>query len=259
MVTDRSNIEEMLFDSLMGHRNGIMVVESVVDTRHMAGIVNHGSNVVAHDDDGAGAVEFGKGLVHLLLKALVDVGVGLVKDKHLGVGDDSTRKQHALKLATRELAYMMTGQVAEFKAGEDVVNLATLKGIEAALPPVAGLQTRGYNVVDGDGEMTVYLTVLGEIAYAEVVDSLAVAEESHASGIGFLESEDDTHERSLATAVGTDDSQIVVRVNLERDMLQYRLAVITGADVVEGDNGTHGGGCDTCGWLGRAATSTAWR
>ena len=104
MVTDRSNIEEMLFDSLMGHRNGIVVVESVVDTRHMAGIVNHGGNVVAHDDDGAGAVEFGKSLVHLLLKALVDVGVGLVKDKHLGVGDDSTRKQHALKLATRELA-----------------------------------------------------------------------------------------------------------------------------------------------------------
>ena len=67
--------------------------------------------------------------------------------------------------------------------------------------------------------MTVYLTVLGEIAYAEVVDSLAVAEESHVSGIGFLESEDDTHERGLATAVGTDDSQIVVRVNLERDML----------------------------------------
>lgn len=46
MVTDRSNIEEMLFDSLMGHRNGIVVVESVVDTRHMAGIVNHGGNVV---------------------------------------------------------------------------------------------------------------------------------------------------------------------------------------------------------------------
>lgn len=135
MVTDRSNIEEMLFDSLMGHRNGIVVVESMVDTRHMAGIVNHGGNVVAHDDDGAGAVEFGKGLVHLLLKALVDVGIGLVKDKHLGGGDDSTRKQHALKLATRELAYMMTGQVAEFKAGEGVVNLATLMGIEASLPP----------------------------------------------------------------------------------------------------------------------------
>ncbi len=114
---------------------------------------------------------------------------------------------------------MMTGQVAEFKAGEGVVNLATLMGIEAALPPVAGLQTRGYNVVDGDGEMTVYLTVLREIAYPEILNSLAVAEESHASGIGLLESEDDTHERGLATTVGTDDSQIVVRVNLERDML----------------------------------------
>ena len=98
-----SDIEEVLLELFARHISHLVVMEGVVDAGDVAGAVEHGGDVVAHEDDGTLTVEGVEHVVHLVLEALVDVGVGLVEYKQLGLGDDGAGEQHALQLSAGEL------------------------------------------------------------------------------------------------------------------------------------------------------------
>lgn len=127
-----SDIEEVLLELFARHISHLVVMESVVDASDVAGAVEHGSDVVAHEDDGTLAVEGVEHVVHLVLEALVDVGVGLVEYKQLGLGDDGAGEQHALQLSAGEGADGAAREVGYLHELERVVYPALLPGAMAA-------------------------------------------------------------------------------------------------------------------------------
>ena len=73
----------MLLQFFSWHICSIVIMQMMVHTGDVLDIVQYLCNIVAHDDDGAFLVDLLQHLVHLLLKAAVDVGVGFIEDYYI--------------------------------------------------------------------------------------------------------------------------------------------------------------------------------
>ena len=80
----------MLFQLLFRQVGAVMIMQALVHAGDMLDIVQYFGDIMAHHDDGALLVEVVKHLIHLLLKAFIDVSIGLVEDKHVGFLHDGT-------------------------------------------------------------------------------------------------------------------------------------------------------------------------
>ena len=69
---------------------GRVVVQCTVYARHIFHVLKYCTDVVAYDDNGAMAVERFEHVVHLLLKALVYVGVGLIEYEYFRLRNHGT-------------------------------------------------------------------------------------------------------------------------------------------------------------------------
>ena len=73
----------MLLQFLSWHIRRIVIMQMVVDAGNVLDIVQYLCNIVAYDDDGAFLIDLFQHLVHLLLEAAVDVGVGCIEDYYI--------------------------------------------------------------------------------------------------------------------------------------------------------------------------------
>lgn len=107
-----------------------MVVYVVVDTGHGLHVLQDRAYVVAHDDDGAIAVDVVEHLVHLFLELPVNVGVGFIQNQHFWPCYDGASQQHALQLATTQGADGTPAQFGELHPGECFIHHLVVLGRE---------------------------------------------------------------------------------------------------------------------------------
>ena len=85
-----SNVQEVLFELVLRDVGCGMIVQCLVHAGDVFGIVHSFCNVVAHHHDGTLPIEVGQHLIHLFLKSLVDIGVWLIKNQHVGLFNNRT-------------------------------------------------------------------------------------------------------------------------------------------------------------------------
>ena len=107
-----------------------MVVYIVVDTGHGLHVLQDRAYVVAHDDDGAIAVDVVEHLVHLFLELPVNVGVGFIQNQHFWPCNDGASQQHTLQLAATQGADGTPAQLGELHSVERFVHHVVVLGRE---------------------------------------------------------------------------------------------------------------------------------
>lgn len=80
----------MFLQFFFWHICRVMIVQVVVYAGHVFYIIENFSYVVTYDDDGAFLVDLFQHFVHLLLKSAVDVGIRLVENNDIWLGNDGT-------------------------------------------------------------------------------------------------------------------------------------------------------------------------
>ena len=85
-----SNMQKVLFELILRDVGCGMIMQCLVHASDVLGIVHNFGNVVTYHYDGTLLIEVGQHLVHLLLKSLVDIGVWLIKNQHIGLFNNGT-------------------------------------------------------------------------------------------------------------------------------------------------------------------------
>lgn len=220
-----------------------VVVQRFVDAGDGLDLLQHGADVVAHEDDGAILVDFCQQLVEAGFETLVDVGAGFVQDHYFGVGDDGASQEGALQLSAAEGADGALLHAFQSHAGYHGAGLLAVPGGEAGSEGFLAAQSRQDNFFHGDGELAVDAAVLRQIAHREFgTGSRCFAARSAAgtvaylSGSGFQQAENALYQRSLSTAVRSDDAEEITVVDGEVHVAKHGSSVVAGAEVFYFDN-----------------------
>ena len=208
----------MFFQFFSWHICRIVVVEMMIYAGDVLYVIEHFGYIVTDDDDGAFLVNLLQHFVHLLLESAVDVGVGLIEDYHIGLGYDGACQEHSLQLSAAQgsdVAVFEFHQLHAFQGVEHLLMLCLAVFGKEAL----GLAEAGeHYFVYGDGELLVELIVLWEIAHRNLLYFLPVFIIPDVALRGLHQSQNEAHEGSLATTVGTDDTKIIVLIDGEIDV-----------------------------------------
>ena len=250
---------EVLLQPLARDARVGVVVQRLVDAGDGLHLLEHGADVVAHEDDGTVAVDFGQQLVEACFEAAVQVGGRFVEDDDLGVGDDGPSQQGALQLSAAQGADGLLLHSLQPHAGDDLGGLGALVGSEACAEALAAAEAREDDFLDGDGKLTVDGCVLGQVADGKRRLSVgrALRMEGDGAALRLQQAEDALDECGLTTSVGADDSQKVAVVDGEVYVAQHGAAVVAGVEVLYFDERGHRNGSlimengkiDAWGWL----------
>ena len=232
---------EVLFQPLARDARVGVVVERFVDAGDGLHLLEHGADVVADEDDGAVAVDFGQQFVEAGFEAAVQIGGGLVEDDHFGVGDDGASQQGALQLSAAQGADGLLLHAFQSHAGDDAGGSLALVGAVACAEALAAAQAGEDDLLDGDGELAVDAGILGQVTDGErrVAVRRALRMEGNSAALGFQQAEDAADERRLSASVGTDDAQEVTVVDGEVDVAQDGASVVSGIEVLYFDERLH--------------------
>ena len=207
------------------------VMKGPVHTGDAFGVPHDGADVVADQDDGAFAVDLFQQGIQSLGEEPVDVGVRLVKDKHLRIRDQGTAQQCALHLAAAQLSDGAPFQSFQSHADNGAAYLFMLFRGERAEQWLLPVEARQYGLVDGDGEFPVDGAVLRQVADADPVCPFSLAEEHDFSGHGFQQPQHHLDQRGLSPAVRSDDADEVVRIYLEADIPEHGFPFVSARKV----------------------------
>ncbi len=234
---------EVLFQPLARDARVGVVVQCFVDAGDGLHLLEHGADVVADEDDGAVAVDFGQQLVEAGFEAAVQIGGGLVEDDHFGVGDDGASQQGTLQLSAAQGADGLLLHAFQSHAGDDAGGSLALVGAVACAEALAAAQSGEDDLLDGDGELAVDAGILGQVTDGErrVAVRRALRMEGNSAALGFQQAEDTTDERRLSASVGTDDAQEVTVVDGEVYVAQDGASVVSGVEVLYFDESLHNG------------------
>ena len=221
---------------------GRMIVQGFVDAGHGLDLLQDGADVVADQNDGAVAVDFGQQLVKPCFEPLVDVGTGFVEYHNFGVGDDGTAQQGALQLSAAQCTDGALFEPFQSHAGYYLMGLFAVLGGEARGQRFLAAEAGEYHFFDGDGKFTVDAVVLGQVAHGDFSRCVAVV------GGGYVfttlrgseddfplqrrqQSEDTLYQRSFPSAIGADDTQKIMFVYGQVDIVQHGASVVSGIEV----------------------------
>ena len=191
--------------------------------------------VVGHINDGGAQalVQFFDFAAHFVAQLRVQVGQGLVEQKHLGLAHDGAANRHALALPARERGGL---------ALEHVVDAQQARGVhDAALDFVFGrlaqTQAKGHVVVQALVRIErVVLKHHGDVAVARrlVVDALAV--DQHIAAADALQARDHAQQGGLAAARGPHKHHKLAVLDLQIDAMDDGgFAVVAFLNVLELD------------------------
>ena len=96
----------MFLQFFFWHICRVMIVQVVVYAGHVFYIIENLRYVVTYDDDGTFLVDLFQHFVHLLLKSPVDVGIRLVENDDIWLGNDGTCQEYALELSAAQSSYV---------------------------------------------------------------------------------------------------------------------------------------------------------
>lgn len=116
----------MLFQFLSRHIGRIVVVEMMIYAGDMLYVIEHFGYIMTYDDNGALPVDLFQHLVHLLLGAAVDIGVGLIQYYYIGFGNNGAGEEYSLKLPAAQGCDMAVFQLCELHLFQTVENLLVL-------------------------------------------------------------------------------------------------------------------------------------
>lgn len=221
---------------------GRMIVQGFVDAGHGLDLLQDGADVVADQNDGAVAVDFGQQLVKPCFEPLVDVGAGFVEYHNFGVGDDGTAQQGALQLSAAQCTDGALFESFQSHAGYHLMGLFAVLGGEARSQRFLAAEAGEYHFFDGDGKFTVDAVVLGQVAHGDFSRCVAVV------GGGYVfttlrgseddfplqrrqQSENTLYQRSFPSAIGADDAQKIMFVYGQVDIVQHGASVVSGTEV----------------------------
>ena len=88
----------MLFQFLSRHICRIVVVEMMIYAGDVLYVIEHFGYIMTYDDNGALPVDLFQHLVHLLLGAAVDIGVGLLQYYYIGFGNNGAGEGESLQV-----------------------------------------------------------------------------------------------------------------------------------------------------------------
>ena len=116
----------MLFQFLSRHICRIVIMEMMIYAGDVLNVIEHFGYIMAYDDDGALPVNLFQHLVHLLLEAAVDVGVGFIEDYHIGFRNNGAGEEYSLQLSAAQGCNMAVFQLRELHLVQTVENLLVL-------------------------------------------------------------------------------------------------------------------------------------
>ena len=232
---------EVLFQPLARDARVGVVVERFVDAGDGLHLLEHGADVVADEDDGAVAVDFGQQFVEAGFEAAVQIGGGLVEDDHFGVGDDGASQQGTLQLSAAQGADGLLLHAFQSHAGDDAGGSLAFLGAVACAEALAAAQAGENDLLDGDGELAVDAGILGQVTDGKGSLFVLLRMEGNSAALGFQQAEDAADECRLSASVGTDDAQEVTVVDGEVDVAQDGASVVSGVEVLYFDESLHNG------------------
>lgn len=211
---------------------GRVIVQCFVHAGDVLYLLQHRPDVMADEDDGAVAVDLRQQLVEAGFEALVDVGARLVENKQLRVADDGSSQQGALQLSAAQLSDGPVFKSLESHAVDHLSGFLAVTVIETAGQRLLGAESREDYLENRDGEGAVDRVVLREIARREwfvIFDDF--------SSCGAKQSQNAFDKSCLASAVGPDDTEEIVLVDLQIDIVEHRASVIGGGESSDGEEG----------------------
>ncbi len=209
-----------------------VIVQCFVHAGDVLYLLQHRPDVMADEDDGAVAVDLRQQLVEAGFEALVDVGARLVENKQLRVADDGSSQQGALQLSAAQLSDGPVFKSLESHAVDHLSGFLAVTVIETAGQRLLGAESREDYLENRDGEGAVDRVVLREIARREwfvIFDDF--------SSCGAKQSQNAFDKSCLASAVGPDDAEEIVLVDLQIDIVEHRASVIGGGESSDGEEG----------------------
>ena len=152
---------EMLTQFAIRNLCAVVVMQRAIYAGHLFHVLQDGTYVVTHDDDGTVVIDGVEHLVHLLLKTLVDVGVGFIKYHYLGARNDGPGQEYALQLSTAERSDGAMSEIFHVDATKRFVHLLMMLFGERCEEGCLTTQAREYDLGDGDGELPIDVVILG--------------------------------------------------------------------------------------------------
>lgn len=211
-----------------------MSVDVPVDADDLLDDAGDGSDVVRDHDDGHSFVQFAQGVVKLLFELVVNEIGGLIEDQQPGVGDNGSGEHGALHLAAGNFADGSSCDLFESRFDDELHGPAFVLARVGGPEPVSALESGEDDLEDRDWECAVEVRDLGHVSD----ETFAAAEEFGGEPDGTRvgdSSEDSLDQGGFTAAVGADDAEEIPFADLQIDVLQGFVAIVSDAYVAERD------------------------
>lgn len=230
-VGDQLN-RTVVIEQLFGRKDvRVVAVYVSVDANDLLDDTGDGSDVVRDHDDGHVVIQLAERIVELLFEAVVDEVRGFVEDQQAGFGDDGSGEQGALHLPAGNFADRVAGHLFESRLSDQLHGTLLVLPRVSRPESVMALQTGEDDLEYGDRESAIELRDLGHITdqpFAAAEELLCVAD---LAGVGDG-SENGLYEGCFTAAVGSDDPEEIAVEDLEVDVLQGLVSVVSDRNVV---------------------------
>lgn len=166
---------------------------------------------------------------HHRTEMMVDIRCGLIKDEHLGVGNQRPSEQHPLQLSARQFSNRSRRIIGQLHTLQHIVD------------PAAGLPTRhlpaeqphSHHLRYRNREMGVDAALLREIPDVKRRDRRPVAIVRHITPVGRQQPQDDPQQCRLTATVGALNQDKIAPVYLQRDIGERQTVVIPQIDMTQ--------------------------
>ena len=192
------------------------------------------AQVVRDHHDGHAAVQLAQRLVELLLEAVVHEVRRFVENQQPRLRNHGAAQQRPLHLPARHLADGVVRSVGKPRHFEQMQRLVAVPARVARAEAALALQTREHHLEQRDRKGPVEVRNLRHVADQALLAAEKLRGVIDAPAVGHG-AQNGPHERGLAAAVGTDDSEKILRADLQIDVLQRLVPVVDDADIMQGD------------------------